>query len=418
MKLKMNALIAALWVIGAFGAIQPIPAPEVQAAEPYHLGVALGLTQTGAEYSKEAVEAIEMAVNEINAAGGMLGRHPVKLYIRDTRTDAAMAVQVAQKMIRENAVRCIIGTYSSAAAQSIKPICRENRVLHIAAISNSEDITKIDFSPYTFSVVPNTYMMAKGLIKGVAALAREKGWKTYATIASDYAWGRSSQSIQVQLMREIAPDIELIAEYWPKLGETQFNTFVVAIMARKPDFLLGTIGGADNAYWMRDAREYRLFKQIEYPGGLISVSELIDQALSIRRGQYGRCRAPFFAHMDVATMTDFVRKYSDKHDRYPTDWAVMSYDAVYALKQGIEKAGSIDSEAVKAALRGSAIDTTRGRLFFREIDNQLSCSAYFGRVADDSRYPIPTFKDLMELKGPQIWRPEPEIVAARAQQPQ
>jgi branched-chain amino acid transport system substrate-binding protein len=258
-------------------------------------------------------------------------------------------------------------------------------------------------------------MMAKGLVTGVANLAREKGWKTYATIASDYSWGRSSQNIQVDLMRQIAPEIQLVAEYWPRLGETQFNTFAVAILARKPDFVLGTIGGADNAYWMRDARAYRLFRQIEYPGGLISVSELDAQALSIRRDRYGRCRAPFFAHLDVAMMADFVKNYRDKHDRYPTDWAVMSYDGVYALKQGVEKAASIDSEAVKDAMRGLTIETTRGKLFFRRIDNQLSCSAYFGRVADDPQYPIPVYKDLQEIKGPEIWRPEEQIVSARAQ---
>jgi len=60
------------------------------------------------------------------------------------------------------------------------------------------------------------------------------------------------------------------------------------------------------------------------------------------------------------------------------------------------------------------INTTRGRLFFRKIDNQLSCSAYFGRVADDHNYPIPIYHDLQELKGPEIWRSEDEIVAARA----
>ena len=216
-------------------------------------------------------------------------------------------------------------------------------------------------------------------------------------------------------MKQIAPEIELVGAYWPKLGETQFNAFIVAIMALKPDFVLGTIGGADNAYWMRDAREYRLFKQIEYPGGLISVSELIEQATSIPRGRYGRCRAPFFAHLDVPMMVQFVDAYKAKYDRYPTDWAVMSYDGVYALKQGVEKAGSIDSEKVKDAMKGHVHETTRGKLTFREIDNQLSCSAYFGRVADDPKFPFPTYHDLMQIKGPEIWRPEAQIKAARAQ---
>ena len=118
--------------------------------------------------------------------------------------------------------------------------------------------------------------------------------------------------------------------------------------------------------------------------------------------------------MDVPMMADFVKNYKQKYDRYPTDWAVMSYDGVYALKQGIEKSGSIEIEKIKNAMHGMAIDTTRGRLSFRKIDNQLGCSAYFGRVADDPKYPIPVYHDLLEIKGPEIWRPEAEITAARS----
>jgi hypothetical protein len=92
----------------------------------------------------------------------------------------------------------------------------------------------------------------------------------------------------------------------------------------------------------------------------------------------------------------------------------MSYDGVYALNQGVEKAGIVATEKVKEAMKGLAIDTTRGQLFFRKIDNQLSCSAYFGRVADDPKYSIPIYHDLFEFKGPDIWRPESEIISARA----
>ncbi len=63
-----------------------------------------------------------------------------------------------------------------------------------------------------------------------------------------------------------------------------------------------------------------------------------------------------------------------------------------------------------------ATDTTRGRLFFREVDNQLSCSAYFGRVADDPAYDFPIYHDLRELKGQDIWRPETEIMQARKEE--
>ena len=112
-------------------------------------------------------------------------------------------------------------------------------------------------------------------------------------------------------------------------------------------------------------------------------------------------------------MARFVETYRAKHDSYPTDWAVMSYDGVYALKQGIEKAQSIDTEKIKDAMKGMTIDTTRGQLFFRKIDNQLACSAYFGQVADDPNFPFPIYHDLLELKGADIWRPEAEILSAR-----
>ena len=389
--------------------------PVVSADNLYRLGVALGLSGTGAPYCGEAVKGLEIAVNEINSQGGLLGRHHIQLYIRDTQTRPDMAIKVVTHLVEKEKTHALIGTYSSACALAIKPILKNARVLHIAPISNSEDITKIDPSDYTYSVVPNTYMMSKAVVMGVARLAQEKGWSKYVTIASDYAWGRSSQQIQVDLFRETAPQIVLLASYWPRLGQTRFNSFIVDILAQKPDFVLSSIAGADNAYWLRDARDYRLFKKVANPGGLVSVTELITQASSIRRGLYGRCRAPFFAHMDNPAMVAFVKNYRAKFGRYPSDWAVLLYDAVHILRQGVEKAASIDTESVKAAMKGFSVDTTRGRFSFRRIDNQLSCSAYFGRVADDPKYPFPIYHDLQVFSGEDIWRSEEEIKAARGQ---
>ena len=404
-KIIFGMTVALLWGFWSAG--------NCVAAEEYPLGIALGLTGTGAPYCKEAVEGVELAVNEINAQGGFLGNHYIKLYIRDTQTNPQVAKNVTSALIKNDRVKCIIGTYSSACALAIKPICQRNQILHIAPISNSENITKVNFSPYTYSVVPNTYMVSKATVMGIAELAKRMGWTKYVTMASDYAWGRSSQEIQVELLRQFAPQITLLAAYWPKLGQTRFNSFIVDMLAQKPDFVIASVAGADNAYWLRDARDYRLFKSIENPGGLVSVSEMINQAKGIRRGLYGRCRAPFFAHMDNPTMSRFVQAYRAKFDRYPTDWAVLLYDAVHILKQGIEKAQNTDIEKVKTALKGSVVDTTRGRFSFREIDNQLSCSVYFGKIADDNRYPFPIYHDLKEFKGADIWRSASEIKAAR-----
>jgi branched-chain amino acid transport system substrate-binding protein len=402
-----------IFLLGLIWAVIFSWASACPAADTYSLGIALGLSGTGEPYSRQALEGIEMAVNTINSSGGLMGKHPIRVFIRDTQTRPDEAVRAAKNLIEEEKVRCVIGTYSSATALAIKPLLHEARILHIAPISNSEQITRQDPSPYTFSVVPNTYMMSKGTIIGVAALAKKKGWTKYATIASDYAWGRSSQEVQVEQLQHVAPRIELVGEYWPMLGQTRFNSFIVDIQARKADFVLSSIAGTDNAYWMRDARDYRLFKTVAHPGGLVSVTELISQAMSIRRGTYGRCRAPFFAHMDLPMMAAFVDAYRHRYGRFPSDWAVLAYDAVQVLRQGVEKAGSIDTERVRKALKGMTVETTRGRLFFRKVDNQLSCSVYFGRVADDPQYRFPIYHDLTEIKAQQCWRPEQEIRDAR-----
>jgi len=409
MKFKMTIIVC------VFVLLAGLPfASSCLAGEAYHLGVDLAITGTGALYCKDGVDAIKLAVEEINAQGGFLGEHPIKLFIRDSHTKPDVAVREAKDLILREKVRAILGTYSSACAVAIKPVAQEYKVLHIPAISNSENITKVNFSPYTYQVVPNSYMQAKAVVVGVAELAKKKGWKNYVTIASDYEWGRSTQNNTVALLKQRAPELKLKKEFWPRLGETQFTSYITAIMGQKPDFVIGSVASKDNVAWIKQAKAYGFFEKIPYPGSLISVSELILQSKTLTRGMVGLCRAPFFAHLDVPMMADFVKNFRAKYERYPSDWAVMEYDAVYVLKQGVEKAASIDTDKVKDALKGATVDTTRGRLSFREIDNQLSCSSYIGVVADDPAYPFPIYHDLVEVKGPDSWRPEAEIVAARS----
>lgn len=379
----------------------------------YHLGVALPLTGTGALYSKDGIDAIQLAADEINAKGGFLGKHPVKIFIHDTQTKPDVAVRETISLILRDNVRCILGTYSSACAIAIKPEARKHKVLHIAGISNSENITKLDYSPYTFSVVPNSYMQANAVVLGIVRLAAEKGWKEYITIASDYEWGRTAQKNFVRQLGKAAPELKIKKELWPRLGETQFSSYIAAVMSLNPDFVYGSLASRDNMVWMSTAKKYDFFKKFPYPGSLISVSELITQAQTIPRGMIGLCRAPFFAHMNIPMMKNFTEKFLARYKRYPSDWAVMEYDSVYALKQGVEKAGTIDSEKVKDAMKGMTIDTTRGKLFFRDTDNQLSCSSYLGIVADDTSYSFPVYKELIEIKGPDSWRNEEDIRSAR-----
>ncbi len=367
-----------------------LPLP-VKAAEPYHLGVALGLTGTGALYSRDGKNAIEMAVEEINKEGGFLGKHPIKLFVRDTQTKPDVGVREAKDLILREKVKCVLGTYSSAVGLAVEDVCYEYKVLHIPAISYTQAMTQVI---------------------GISKYAKQKGWKSYATIGSDYEWGHSTVNYFVDNMKKTYPEFRMIKQYWPKLGETEFSSYITAVMGDKPDFVYAALASKDNIAWMKQAKPYGFFDKFPY-ACLISVTEMEEMKDELPRGLIGETRAPFFAHMDIPMMANFVKNYRAKYNQYPSDWAVMEYDAVYVLKQGIEKAKSIDIEKVKNALKGMTVNTTRGKLYFRKIDNMLNCQSYIGIIADDPKYPFPIYKDLLIVTGEESWRPESEIPAVR-----
>ncbi|THB63217.1 MAG: hypothetical protein D6B27_12685 [Gammaproteobacteria bacterium] len=379
----------------------------------YRLGVLLGFSGAGAIYSKDGLEAIKMAVDEINSKGGFLGKHKIRIIHKNTQTKANIAVREANGLILRDHVDAILGTYSSSCAIAIKPITHKNKVIHIAAISNSEKITLNNFSPYTFSVVPNSYMQARSVAIGVARIAKEKNWKRYATIASDYEWGHTTQQNFVSQLYAIAPEIKLTAEIWPRLGDPNYADNIAKIAKSDPDFVFGVIASKDNVRWIHFANSVGFFKKYPYPGSLISVSELQLHKDTIPRGIIGLARAPFFAHMDNERMKDFVNKYKQVYKKYPSDWAVLEYDAVYALKQGIEKAQSINSEKIKDALNGAEINTTRGELRFRKTDNQLICPSYLGIVKNSDKYPFPILDEMVIVSGEDSIRSKKEIIKLR-----
>ena len=311
-------------------------------------------------------------------------------------------------------MRTIIGTYSSAVALAIEEVCYEYKILHIPANSNTEAMTVQNYSPYTYQVVPNTYMQAKAQALATAELVKKKGWKNFVTLSQDYEWAQNTTKAFLEFMKEASPEFKLMKQYWPKLGEKEYSSYITAIMADKPDFVYGCISGTDGFAWMRQAKAYGFFEKYPY-ACLLSLTEMIEMKDELPRGIYSVSRAPFYAHMNIPMMANMVKAYRAKFNNFPDDFATMHYDAVYALKQGIEKAKSIDVEKIKDAMKGMKVSLTRGDLYFRKADNMLNCQSYVGVVSDDPAYPFPICHDLKIIKGEDSWRSESEIANLRKQ---
>lgn len=384
------------------------------AGEPYRIGVCLPTTGSGANYSERPIKGLPLIAAEINKRGGLLGKHPIELHFRDTQTKPDVGAREARSLILNEKVQTIIGTWSSAVAMAIQEIIHEHKVLHLAATSNSSKIVNENYTPYSFQFGPNSRMQSGATVVAVLKMIKSKGWKTYVTLGLDYEWGRDAQRVFVDKMTKESPETKLTKVFWAKLGETDFTSYITAIMALKPDFMFGAIAGKDNETFLQQAKPAGLFKRVAYPGVFLPVTELMQQRKTLPRGIIGLNRCPFFAHMDNPIMQKYVKMYHEKFgkDDYPDDFACMYFDALNGLDQGVTKAGSINSDAVKAALRGATIDTSRGKLTFRDCNNQLDAPSYVGEVVDTADYPFPIFdlKTLVAVQGHEVWIPTCEEV--------
>lgn len=392
---------------------------SAQAGAPYRIGLLLPSTGAGANYMAEAIRGMPVLAAEINKKGGLLGKHPIEIIYRDTQTKPDVGAREARQLILNEKVNAIFGVYSSAVALAVQEIIHEHKTLHFAATSNSSTITTENHTPYTYQWCPDSDMQSGAVVVAVGKLVKERNWKKFVSIGQDYEWGRTTHKGFVTGLAKIAPEAKELKQLWFKLGETDFTSYISAIMADKPDFIYPAIAGKDNETFIQQAQAAGLLKISAYPGGLISVTELRQQRKSLPRGLIGLARCPFFAHLDEPLMQKYIKMHRDKFgaDFYPDDWACMYYDALSGLDQAVDRASSTETGALLKVLKGGTFDTCRGKRKFRELTNQLDCPSYVGEVWDSPDFPFPIYnpKTMIAVEGHTVWRDD-ETVKSKLKQ--
>src|SRR5438132_8988931 len=172
-----------------------------------------------------------MYVEEVNAKGGVLGRNS-ELVIRDSKADANEAVRVARELILKENVDFLVGTLTSAEGPAVSAIAKEQKVVFIAPIPKTDQLTAADkLHPYVFRVAATTTMEGRSAAEIVAK------WPVtqIATISFDYAYGQDGTKAFLQHLKQIKPSVQIVDQQWPKLGEQDYNPFINAQMAKKPE---------------------------------------------------------------------------------------------------------------------------------------------------------------------------------------
>jgi branched-chain amino acid transport system substrate-binding protein len=380
-------------VVCALMALWPLAS---RAADTIKIGFPIPLSGPTAVYGVPILKGAELAVSEINAKGGVLGRK-LELLSRDSKASADEAVRLSRELIIKDSVDFLSGTLTSAEAPAVSTVAKENKIVFIAPTSKSTILTDAQhIHPYIFRVASNTD------VEGDAAaslMAKWKDVKTVATIAPDYAYGRDAIAAFVAALKKIRPDIQIVDQQWPKLGEADFTPFITAQMGKKPDAVMCAVFGGDFVTLVKQATPRGYFKMIknrlvdgaevgttdeaqalgaDYPYGI--VSDAYDPV--IFTGNEPPEHKAYVEHLKAFTKA-----------QYASGWSIVGYESIVALADGIKKAGNTKSNDVAKALVGMTFDTPVGKRTFSLKSHETFSPEYWGVMTKEAAYPFAVIKN-------------------------
>ena len=317
----------------------------------------------------------ELAVEEVNAAGGVFGRR-IEIVSRDDNGNPGDAVRVAEELLSRESVHFLMGTFASNVGLAVADFAKQRKVLFIAAEPLTDKIVWENGNKYTFRLRPSTYMQTAMLVPEAAKLKR----KRWAIVYPNYEYGQSATRAFKDLLKKAQPDVEFVAEQATPLGKIEAGPVVQALADAKPDAIFSSLFAADLTRFVREGNTRGLFKDRAVFNLLGGEPEYLDALKDETPTGWYVTGYPWDA---IATPEHkrFLDSYRQKYNDYPRLGSVVGYSTIMTAAAGMKKAGSLDSEKLVAAMKGLPVDTPFGKITFRALDHQSTMGAYVGRTA-------------------------------------
>jgi branched-chain amino acid transport system substrate-binding protein len=317
----------------------------------------------------------ELAVEEINAKGGVLGRK-LEVISRDDGANPGDAVRVADELVTREGVNIIAGTFLSHIGLAVTEFAGKKKVFFLAAEPLTDKITWQNGNRYTFRLRPSTYMQVAMLMPDAVA-AKKKRW---ALIYPNFEYGQSAAAAFKDMIKAKQPDVEFVTEQATPLGRVDAGAVVQAVDDAKPDGIFNVLFGADLAKLVREGNTRGVFKDRTVISLLTGEPEYLDPLKGDTPVGWIVTGYPW----DKITTPEhktFVDAYQKKFNEYPRLGSVVGYVTITSLAAGLAKAGSTDTEKMITAFRGLKLDSPFGPFEYRAIDHQATLGAYVGKVA-------------------------------------
>jgi branched-chain amino acid transport system substrate-binding protein len=318
---------------------------------------------------------MELALAQINAAGGVLGR-PLELVVRDDNGTPGDAVRAAEELLSREKVVMLMGTFASNVGLAVADLAKQRKVLFLAAEPLTDKIVWQNGNRYTFRLRASTYMQTAMLVPEAAKLHK----KRWAIVYPNYEYGQSATAAFKQQMIGLQSGGIEFVEFAVPLGKIDAGPVVQALIDADPDAIFSSLFAADLAKFVREGEIRGLFKGRPVFNLLGGEPEYLDPLKDEAPVGWWVTGYPWYA-IDTPEHKRFRDAYQAKYNDYPRLGSVVGYSAVIAAAATIRKAGSTDTEKLVAAMNGLTFDSPFGKVTFRALDHQSTMGAYVGRTA-------------------------------------
>ena len=352
---------------------EPAPAPEE--SDTIKVGILHSLSGTMAISETAVHDAELLAIEEINAAGGVMGKQ-LEVVIEDGASDWPTFAEKARKLLQEDEVAVVFGGWTSASRKAMLPVFEANDGLLFYPVQYEG----LETSPNIFYTGATTNQQ---IVPAVEYLLQEGKTKFYL-LGSDYVFPRTSNLIINKQLA--AAELEAVGEEYTPLGHTEYSTVIAKIKAADPDVVFNTLNGDSNVAF---------FKQLKDAG--ITAEELTTISVSVAEEEITGIGADnitdhlvawnYFQTTETPENTKFVEAFQAKYgaNRVTADPIEAGYFGVYLWKAAVEKAATTDVAAVKEAAKGIAFDAPGGTVVIHDSNQHVSKTVRIGKVRGDGQ---------------------------------
>ncbi|MBB3610475.1 ABC transporter substrate-binding protein [Rhizobium sp. BK602] len=334
------------------------------------------------------VHALQLAVDEMNAAGGLIGR-PVKVVHYDTQSNIQMYSQYAQQLALKDKVAVVHGGITSASREAVRPTFDRFKVLYFYNVLYEGGVC--DRNTFCTGTTP-----AQTVEKLVPAAMKKAGKKAYI-IAADYNYGQITAKWMTKYVKDNGGEVASI-DFFP-LDVTNFGPTISKIQAAKPDLILSALVGGNHTAFYRQWTSAGMKGQIPIASttfGLVNEPTTLDAAESENiLGAYG-----YFEELDTPASKSFVEKIKKAHPDTPyiSELAAATYEGVQLWAEGVRKAGSIDRAKVIDALEsGLSFAGPTGTATLDHATHHTTRNAFLAEVKDRKWSVLESFPDVKPL---------------------